>query len=109
MTDNEKLAEFCGLVKSKHGDEGRWWTTKSGVRVTKVAEDRWAKDPYLWYMVLEALVKKLGATISLEIWQSSKLGGMRCDIAFGGFDWANVPFPQAIIDAAMEVIKSEGA
>ena len=108
MTDNEKLAEFCGLTKTvpaEHIPENvkeQWeMYQKMGQNFCSVLDWNPVQYPQQWYMVLEKLKEqqKVIITCVLGIWSVGK--------EFGEPSHSSTNLGQAIIDAAMEVIKSE--
>ncbi len=112
MTDNDKLAEWCGLRLITYSDTkvaGKAWSSKTGFVCWK-ADWNPAKDPRQWYMILQALVKK--RTFYLCAYAGH--GQFGADLAWTPTKLVDNPdiegassVAQAIIDAAMAVIESE--
>ena len=120
--DLAELAEFAGLKAVIYVSEGGYYCSSQmycdtrvwDVRVCRVAAWNPVKHPEQWFMVLEALVKKWKKQYRNDPWdciagivfyEDGKVG---CG-SKKGTDWAiSKTFPQAIIDAAMEVIRKDG-
>ena len=108
MTDNERLAEFTGLKRGEIAGQEHSYYTKTGKWFCRVIDWNPLEDWNHLKLVLEALVRKMGDTLRLELYYGHGQFGADIVDKEGELISEHKWLPQAIIDAAMEVIKSEG-